>query len=95
MAWAVRGTVVAVLVGLASWWWVAHYSNVPFLPPSALVWESLSWRWWQVFGPPGALVLEPPITAQSVLFKEIDEFVAEVRDLEVWLGEVATLLEER
>jgi hypothetical protein len=74
-AWAVQGTVVAVLVGLASWWWVAHYSNVPFLPPRALV-------------------LEPPITARSVLFKEIDEFVAEVQDLAVWLDEVATLLED-
>jgi len=76
VAWAVQGTVVAVLVGLASWWWVARPSTIPSLPP-------------------GALVLEPPITARAVFFKEIDEFVAEVQDLEVWLGEVATLLENR
>ena len=40
----------------------------------------------------GSMVVEPPLPARSVLLKEIDEFAAEVRELEVWLDGVADLL---
>jgi hypothetical protein len=73
LGWRLPGLVLALGVGLASWWWAAHRSNPPFLPPRDLV-------------------VEPPLPARSVLFKEIDEFAAEVRELEAWLDGVANLL---